>query len=233
MRESRMVSFAAALVGLLAGSAGAQVGHDPAASPYRDINVRQEWTAFGGWLAAKKDPVGVAPQGGPLAGARYELYLAGPAFLVGRVAAAHSTRTVLDPTQPAATRVAGEESGPLGLVDVGLEVSLTGPRSYRSLVPVLGVGAGLATDFRSKLDLGGFGFGTRFALTGGAGIRWTPGGRVQLRADVSDYLYRINYPASYYVPASDNSSVLGPRDSRSVWTHNVALTLGASYLFLR
>jgi hypothetical protein len=211
---------------------GAQVGHVPERSPYVDLIYRQEVTTFSGYLNTQRDPAGVAPRGGPLVGARYALYLAGPAYFTARVAYARSERTVLDPLEPAATRVVlPAASIPLVLADAGIALSLTGFKSWNRLIPEVNGGLGLVTDFRTNGDVGGFSFGTRFALSLGAGIRWVPGSRFQLRGDLTDNLYRVAYPVSYYQPASDGTAILPERQARAAWTHNPSITLGVSYLF--
>jgi len=231
LRRSALVAGAAAFA---ARAAAAQVGHTPETSPYVDLVYRHEVTTFTGYLATQRDPARVAPRGGPLAGARYSLYLAGPAYFTARLAYAQSERTVLDPLEPATSRVVlPAASVPLLLADAGVTVSLTGFKSWHRLVPEVGGGLGVVSDFRTNGDVGGFSFGTRFALTLGAGIRWVPGGRFQLRGDVTDNLYRIRYPTSYYEPARDGTAILPARQSRALWTHNPAITLGVSYLFWR
>jgi hypothetical protein len=89
------------------------------------------------------------------------------------------------------------------------------------------------SDFHSANDVGDFGFGTRFAFTWGAGIRWVPGGRYQIRADFFNHFYSVNYPDSYFQPADDGSLIFGSRQSRSAWLNNPSLTIGVSYLFSR
>ena len=215
-------------------SAAAQVGHTPQTSPYVDLVYRHDVTTFTGYLNTRRDPAGVAPRSGPLAGVRYALHLTGPAYFTTRVAYARSERTVLDPLEPAATRVvipAAKVS--LLMADAGVALSLTGFKSWNRLVPELSGGLGFVSDFRTQADVGGFSFGTRFALTLGAGIRYVPGGRFQLRADVTDNLYRISYPDSYYRTASDGTSILGAGQQQARWTHNPSVTLGVSYLFWR
>lgn len=212
--------------------ATAQVGYPPDASPYRDLEYRQELSAYTGWYAAAKDPAGVAPRGGPLLGARYEVRVGGPASFTARLARVFSERRTLDPTRPAATRDLGTRSQPLYLGDVGLTLNLTGQKSVRRLVPLLNMGVGLVSNLE-KRDVGGFGMGTSFTFTFGGGLRWVPGGKLQLRADIADYLYQIQYPSSYYTRASDSTQVLKDSQSPRVWKHNAALTVGASYLFFR
>ena len=77
----------------------------------------------------------------------------------------------------------------------------------------------------------------RLALHGncqyGAGLRWIPGGPFALRADFTSHLYSIKYPATYYLPAPDTTSIFTNRQSQTAWLNNAALTIGFSYLFSR
>ena len=218
----------------LPASAFAQVGSLPENSPFRDLEYRQEFSAFTGWFAASKDPAGVAPRSGPLLGARYDVRIGGPAQFSARFATAFSERRVIDPTEAGADRELGVSEQALYLGDVGLAVNLTGQKSWHTLVPFTQVGVGLASDFKGR-DAGGFRFGTSFAFNFGGGLRWVPGNRWQVRVDATDWLYQIQYPETYYVPTTVGGSdaVLGARDAKSVWKHNVALTIGGSYLFFR
>lgn len=230
-------AFAAAaawsVVLLAPAAAGAQrVGYPPEASPYRDVPYRQELTVFGGWFAAQADPAGVAPRSGPLTGLRYEIRVGGPANFYARLAGAFSERTVVDPAQPEATRRT-DESTTLYLADLGIALNLTGQKSWHNLVPVVSGGVGLASDFQSR-DVGGYRFGTPFAIALGGGIRYVPGGNFQLRVDVTDHLYQIRYPNSYFTPqAAGLTPVLPATQSQNMWRHNAALTIGASWLFAR
>jgi hypothetical protein len=227
---------AAAGLALVFGARGgsAQVGYPPERSPYVDLEYRHELTTLTGYLNTQRDPAGVAPRSGPLAGIRYALHIAGPAFFTGRLAYARTERTVLDPLDTSTSRVVlPAASVPLLFTDVGLALSLTGFKSWHRLVPEIGAGLGLLSDFRTESDVGGFGIGTRFALTFGAGVRWVPGGRFQLRADVADNMYRIAYPESYYLAGSHKNAILPATQSRALWTHNPSFTLGVSYLFWR
>ena len=230
IRKAAGIAFA---LGMLAGSAGAQVGHPPDRSPYIDLEFKQEATLFSGYYNAAKDPAGVLPRGGPMVGARYDLRLGGPAYLTVKAAGVLSDRTVLDPSAASAERDLGSRSSPVFLADLGLTVNLTGQKSYRRLVPVVAGAIGIASDFRSA-DVGQVEFGTPFALSYGAGIKWVPGGRTQWRLDVTNYVHKIKYPDSYFiVSASDGTRILRETTPQSFWKGNLAVTIGASYLFFR
>ena len=218
----------------IAAPLAAQIGHAPKQSPYIDLDYKQEATMFGGYYNAGTDQVGVAPQGGPMLGLRYDLRLGGPAALTTKFAYVASQRTIIDPRRPEGQRVvANDASWPLYIADVGISLNLTGQRSYRRLVPFINGALGVATDFKGDADVGAWRFGTPFAFSFGGGIKWVPAGNLQVRMDLSDQLYQIKYPNSYYVTSSDGTSVLGPRDDTSDWTNNFGISFGVSYLFFR
>src|SRR5687767_13873401 len=122
---------------ILAGSdAAAQVGHTPEASPYVDLVYRHDVTTFSGYLKTQRDPAGVRPRSGSLAGLRYALHLSGPASFTARVAYAQSERRVLYPLEPAGTRVVlPSATVSLLMADAGVALSLTGSKSWNRLVP--------------------------------------------------------------------------------------------------
>lgn len=233
-RRRRAAAAFAALLSLAAASpAAAQVGFPPEESPYRDIEFRQDISFFSGYFSAKRDLVGIAPQSAPMLGARWDIRIGGPAWFSVRAAGVASKRTVIDPRRSVATRVVGEESTPIGLLDANIVVHLTGQKSWRRIVPVIGAGLGVASDFKSSRDVGNYQFGTPFAFNLGGGLRYVTDGRWSLRLDVTDYLYRIKYPDLYRIEASDGTTVLQDGDPASQWTHNMALSLGASYQLFR
>jgi hypothetical protein len=213
-------------------SVRAQVGYPPARSPYLDLLYTQEITAIVGYYVGREDPAGVAPGNGPVIGAHYEWRAGGPAHLTSEIVRIGSKRTVLDPNKPAATRNLGERSWPLYAADFGLGLSLTGAKSWHQIVPEVRAALGFVSDFR-RPDVGGFRYGTRFALTWGAGLRYVPGGNFQLRADFTNRLVSISYPDAYFrAPSGGGPAILTGKDN-SVWRNNPSFTLGFSYLFSR
>jgi hypothetical protein len=228
-RIPRAVVMATVFAAVTLSSAQAQVGHLPRQSPFRDLDDRMQLTLQGGYMGTQRDPANVAPTGGPLVGLRWDWQITGPFILstsAGRVFG--SERRVLDPTLPANRREVLVVNEPLTFADVSAGVAFTGLRSWHSLVPVASAGFGLVTDFRSAADVGGFNFGTTFALALGGGVRIVPGGRMSFRIDIVDRMYRIGYPETYYRPASDGTSIVEDGTPRARWTHNPAITVGVS-----
>jgi hypothetical protein len=217
---------------LAAVPVAAQVGHEPASSPYTDLEYSQELTPLVGWVKARHDPAGVAPKSAPMIGLRYELALVGPLSLSSDVTGTFSSRDVIDPTRPSGQRGAGTQSTPVYSADVALALNLTGRKSWHHLVPQIRGGLGVVSS-KAKDETSGFAFGTPFAFTFGGGVKLVPGGRLQLRADLTDRVFKLSYPDSYYRLASDNTAVLDAQTARSFYTHHLALTVGVSYLFAR
>jgi hypothetical protein len=212
----------------------AQVGHVPQRSPYVDLEYKQEASIFGGYYNAGVDVVGVAPKSGPMFGVRYDLRLGGPASLTSKFAYVSSQRDVIDPRRPEATRVVQPDaSWSIYMMDVGIALNLTGQRSFHRLVPFVNGSLGVASDFKGGADVGAWKFGTPFAFSLGGGIKWVPSGKLQTRIDFSNQLYQIKYPSSYFVTASDGTSVLTIADDKKDWTSNIGLSIGVSYLFFR
>lgn len=228
----KLVSMFVLLCATAAPAMAQVVGQKPENSPYQDLPYKQELTVYGGWFGGSAGKAGVGPRGGALAGVRYSIHLGGPVEFAARFARVSDTRTVIDPTRPADQRNLGDFSFPLYLADVGLDLDLTGRKSWHHLVPVVGFGIGLASDGGTNRDVGGFKVGTPFALTFGGGIRYVPGGNWSVRGEVTDHLFQLSYPSSY-LGSSTSTGVLPPDAATNQWTHNAVLTLGVSYLFSR
>lgn len=222
--------LAALLVVMAAGPAGAQVGHTPRESPYRDLEFPREWTFFTGSYDARRDPVGVAPRGGPMLGVRYDARIAGPAYVFGRVATAFTDRRVLDPRRANDQRFVGEDATPLLFADVNFGLSLTGFRTWHGFAPMVSGGIGFSGDLSGTNDVGGYRFGVPFTANLGAGVKWTTGGRWQLRLDWVTYLYQIRYPEQYYIDQGEGDPVLAEGDPRNLWRRNNAIQIGISFL---
>jgi hypothetical protein len=217
---------------VVANAGGAQVGSLPQNSPYRDVETSQEITFFGGHYSAGKDLINVTPHGGPLFGIRYEKHVGGPAFIIGRWSHVNSERFAIDPTKTGDARQLGKKNVSLNIFDLDLAINLTGQKSFHHIVPVVNIGAGIAT-CNCTVDPDPYKFGTPFAFSFGGGLRYVPGGRFQLRLDWSDYLYQLKYPPEYYQSITGIPPAVPPDQARSFWKNNGAFTLGASLLFFR
>lgn len=215
---------------LLVPSLRAQVGVLPTESPFRDLDTRMEITLFSGTFKGALDPVGISPQDGPYFGARYDVRFGPTIQLTSRLAMVPTQRSIVDPTLNAADRNIGTQDISLYMMDLGLSFNLSGGKAYKNLVPVAGVGLGLASDFETR-DAGGYRMGTNFMITLSGGVKWLIGNNLQLRADVTDHMYQIRYPSTFFLVAQDGTRAR--RGDDMVYTNNIALSLGLSFRFFR
>jgi hypothetical protein len=226
----------AAMIALLlvaVPAAAQEVGHLPSDSPYLDLTWKHSLLIFAGGLDTGRDPAGVGPQPGWLAGVRYDIAVGGPVSLFGRLGTGTTSRRILDPTQPAKSRFVKNQSGELMTADLGLAMNLTGQKSYHRIVPVFTTGVGIASDFHGTPDAGGYRFGTRFMLDWGLGIRYHATGRWEPRVDFTNYLWQIQYPPNYFTSPSDGSAAIMTGTKKTRWMGNHNWSLGLAYQLFR
>ena len=210
----------------------AQVGSEPDKSPYQDFNYHEDFSVWGGYFGGNTGEAGIGPQSSPIFGVRYGLHVGGPAELSVRFGRAFSTRNVLDPTKFGAPRNLGSESDPLWVADLGINLELTGQKSYHHFVPEFGFGLGVVSSSTAQ-DVGGYSFGTSFAIHAGLGLKFVTHGPWGARVDATDYLWQLSYPGAYFLVPTGGTAVLSSSQVQNQWTHNPVLTFGVSYIFSR
>ena len=220
------------LAAVAALPARAQVGTLPSKSPYRDFSFGQDVTVFGGRFGGNEGKAGVGPRASSIVGVRYALHISGPAEFSVRVARAASTRLVLDPSKDGDARTLGTQSEALYIADAGLLFALTGQKSWHHLIPLVGFGLGLVSSGAGQ-DVGGYSFGTGFAIQYGAALRYVTSGNISVRLDWTNYLWQLAYPESYFNPTATGGPPVLSTNKSSQWTNNRTLTLGVSYIFSR
>ncbi len=220
------------LLGVVASWSGAtaQIGHDPARSPYHDIPHGGVGLATFGYLGGSRGRVGVGVSDGPTFGLRYEVAPGAIGVSLG-VAYAQTTRFVVDPAKDSASRKTGPFDTDVILVDAGLQLVLTGRKTWHGFAPYLGGAMGVAVGGGSPPDPSGYDFGNKFTFAPEAGVRWYPGRRVSVRADFRAVAWKLTYPISYKVPASDGTRVLPLDATLNEWTWHPWLTIGLGWTF--
>ncbi len=221
-----------AMCSLIPALASAQVGHLPANSPFEDVKLGQNLSIMGGWMAMKRDPADVAPKSSLAAALRYDIAIGGPASLYVRYLVAPSERKLLVPTNPRATRVIGTPGVTTHQLDGGLDLALTGKKTWHRLIPSLNGGAGVVSDF-SAADTGSYQFGTKFSFSYGLGLRYLPRKGPMIRVDLTNFMWQYDYPDRYFVKASDTTSVLTDTRNRSAWRGSRTVTVGVTLPLFR
>lgn len=224
--------LAAALLCLGAAPLAAQVGSAPDKSPYQDFNYHQDFSLWGGYFGGNTGEAGIGPQSSSIFGVRYGLHIGGPASFAFRIGRASSIRKVLDPTKIGVARDLGEVSDPIWIADAGINLALTGQKSYHHFIPEVGFGGGVATS-RNAPDVGGYRFGTGFAIHGTAGLKFVTHGPWGARLDVTDYFWQLSYPGAYFLAPTGGTAVLSSSQVQNEWTQNAVLSFGITYIFSR
>lgn len=210
----------------------AQVGHLPTKSPYEDIKIGQTLTPMAGYTIMGRDPAGVAPKSSAFGAVRWDIGVGGPASLFVRYLGAPSTRQLLNPAEPKVKRVVATPSVTTHVLDGGLDIALTGRKTWRRLLPSLNGGVGIVSDF-AKADTGAYRFGTNFSFSYGFSLRYLARRGPQLRIDLSNFVWQYQYPDRYFVKASDTTSVLTNTRNRSAWRGNWGMSAGVAIPIFR
>src|SRR5947208_875291 len=215
----------------------AQVGHDPAHSPYRDILLHSGPVLFVGHLGADRGTAGAGTSNALTLGARYEIPAGRALHFQFTGAYLHGDRFIIDPRADSSTpaRRTGPVKSDLGLFEIGMQLRLTGGKTWHGVAPYVGTGLGLMFDVNSPGDTTGSGyqFGTKLTIAFATGVRWYPARRVMINGDVRAHFWRLKYPVSFHDSslAPDGSRVIPLSQPLSDWTLHPWISLGIGWIF--
>lgn len=178
---------------LLAAPVTAQVGHDPARSPYRDINLYSALSPQVSLVGGSGGFLGVVPNSGMLYGLRAEILDNRAITLGAEVAYGNLERLIiqLDST------VSGPVTHGFGLVGANIFLNLTGGKTWRRLAPYVGGGTGVTFASHPPADTSGYKYGVKFFFAPTAGVRAFLTPDVYLRVEARSLFTSISYPDSY------------------------------------
>jgi hypothetical protein len=189
----------------------AQVGHDPARSPYRDIGGGTFLTLVGGYLSGDGGRVGVAPHGGPLGGVRVSFLSNRTIRLGAGVLYGSQDRNLIDPNKTPSEQLTGTAKVNTWWIEGSLQFNLTGNKTWHGLAPFAGSGVGLTITETLPQDPGAFRMGTKFFLAPTIGTRFFLTPRVYLEADARFQFWQISYPATFrQEPFEDPGTLTDP-----------------------
>lgn len=216
----------------------AQVGHEPESSPYRDLPDKYMLSFTGGYSWGSGGKVNIGPGDGLVYGARGDIHLAGPGTVHMGVNFGSFERLLLDPRLAPDERVLGTASQTVLMADVGLNLVLTGQKSWYGFAPFIGASMGIAIGGDVPADsLSGYEFNTKFIVTPAIGFRWHPVSRIALRVEFRDVLWKLSYPDVFFDPPTEDPDIppiLDPDFNKTTdWTHNPSLYLSLGVAFGR
>jgi hypothetical protein len=229
------VGFALALALLPTTPLAAQVGHDPARSPYRPIIARTSLSGGATYIWGSSGGIGVGPADGPGGALRFEMRLTGPTDVFASVSWSRLKRLVADPKAPTDSQFSGPVNMGVLSAETGLLVLLTGDKSWNGLAPYVGGNMGIAFGAGVPEDTSGYGFSTKFVSGPLVGARFYLGQSAYLRVEGRLQFWRLKYPTSYFLEperAPDDPPVLDPTvTSDTEWTSHPTLLIGLGYAF--
>lgn len=226
---------ALALLVLVSAPAAAQVGYDPAHSPYRPIIARTSFSAVGSYIWGSSGKLGIGPSDGPGAGIRYEMRLTGPTDVFATVSWSNLKRLVADPDAPVDSQLTGPVNQGVLFTEAGLLVLLAGDKTWRRLAPYVGANLGMAFGGNVPQDSSGYGFSAKFVSGPLLGLRYYASESLVFRVEGRLQFWKLSYPPSYFLPperSPDDPPLLSPvLNSDSEWTSHPTLLIGLGYAF--
>ena len=213
----------------------AQIGHDPGSSPYHDILLHPGPMLFVGHLGGDRGRAGAGTSNALTLGVRYEIPAGHSLVFQFTTAYLQGDRFIYDPRADSTSpeRRVGPKESNLVLAEIGMQLRLTGGKTWHGVAPYVGTGLGLMLDANSPGDTTGSGyrFGTKFSIALSSGVRWYPARRLQVNADARLHLFRLKYPLSFHNPAPDGSTVVRLDQNLTDWTTHPWVSLGIGWTF--
>ena len=236
MKRSSVLAFFA----LVAPTAlAAQVGADPGHSPYHDIRRGNGWTTSIGHLGGNGGPLRLSPNGGTTYSVRYDVRLSGLLQGFAEMGYLAAQRAVLAPDDSVVNRFGGPIDAPVWTPQIGLQINLSGPKTWHGVAPFVAFGLCAAVGKQTTQDTTEYVFGTTLLFRPSAGVRYYLGDRIHVRLEGSMYYWKMKYPATWLAepaaqpPASGDPSNAPIKSSNGLsdWVSTPALRLGIGVAF--
>src|SRR2546427_5515986 len=157
--------------GLWFSTAFAQVGHDPARSPYRDLRYTQFLSVTTGYFHGDGGQLGVGPHSGMVYGLRHD-FLANGTVTIGIAGAwGRLERKVAFPLVTTAPRLRGPVNQDVVFGEGTVQFNLAGGKTWHHLAPYIGSGIGFAFGSSTPEDTSKYKFQWKFYFAPNVGLR--------------------------------------------------------------
>ena len=181
-----------------AAPAVAQVGHEPARSPYRDITGDQNLTAYASYFDGSGGTLGIGVHDGWMYGLRYQLranrFIS---FGLGVSYGPDLHRNVVDPFAESGSKITGPVQIRVWIPEGLLQFNFTANKSWHRIAPYAGIGLGAGLSSTAPND-SIYRSSVRFVFTPYAGTRIFLANALAVRFEARMPLYKISYPNQYY-----------------------------------
>lgn len=178
--------------------ASAQIGNDPARSPFHDIRNGRYLELFGGRMVGSGGSIPVGPRDGNVVGARVNFRGKNTIQVSFGGWYAGTVRNIVDADDSIAVRVKPAIAHHLLGGEATLQFNLTGGKSWHALAPYVGLGLGVVKGPKTPAaDTSGYTFGTKMYFAPTLGTRLMISERMFIKAEGKAYFWSLKYPASY------------------------------------
>src|SRR5438552_6834268 len=141
------------------------VGHDPGHSPYHDIRRGSGPRLVLGYLSGDRGTIPVSITDGVTFGVRYEAWMGKSMSFTAGLAYGQTSRLIVDPFKDDSVRKSGPIDDDVILADLGLQLSLTGAKTFHGFAPFVTASLRLAFGSRLPADTSRYQAGTKFTFT--------------------------------------------------------------------
>jgi len=222
---------------MLATSAGAQVGHDPASSPYSDLRYNQFLQVTTGYIFGHGGRLELGPHHGQVFTARHDFLADRPISLGIGGGMAQLDRRYADLLTTDEDRLRGPVQHRVMFGEAVIQLNATGRKTWHGLAPYVSAGLGLAFAKRVEADSSAYKFGTKFFFAPSVGVRAFLTRRLFVRLEARAMFWNLSYPAAYRT--TDPDGALGPLtpilqgQGLKEWAPVPMLHAGLGYAFRR
>jgi hypothetical protein len=234
-----MRSFLPALAALLlaARPLAAQVGVPPDQSPYRDITRPNALIFSYGHIGGGGGSLAIGPHDGDAWTLRYDVRLSG--LLGAHLGFGHFVGVrdayATGPKDSIATRRTTGYQQSVTFLGAGIQVAITGPKTWHRLAPYVDLDFGAAIGNTLAADTSSaYQFGTKLYFAPGVGVQWFLTPRVRLRGDAQLLYWKLKYPPTFFQAPPDGvtaAPIVTDPTKVGEWTGTGWLSLGLAVSF--
>ncbi|HEY4319848.1 MAG TPA: hypothetical protein VGM77_01615 [Gemmatimonadales bacterium] len=210
----------------------AQVGYLPTESPYRPIQHGSFLEGSVGRIYGGGGLLDVGNRDGTSYGLRYTLRAKNTLQFSFGGWTAGTVRNVVDANDSVATRNKGAFPSRLIAGEIGIQLNVTGGKTWHGAAPFAGVSFGIVHGGQVVSDTSGYAFGTKLFFAPTIGTRFFLGQSAYLRLDVRAMLWNLTYPPAYALEPSKqpgtttNSNAVNPTGITSQYTITPEIRFG-------
>ena len=209
------------------------MGSAPEKSPYQDFDYHQDFSIWAGYFGGNKGEAGDRPAIERRSrGFDMDCTSAARRSSPFESGARSRSGCVLDPPRPATLARVGTMSDPIWIADAGINVALTGKKSFHHLIPQVGVRRRGGDEQVGRRMWAAMHSAPALQFTWRCGLKFVTHGAWGARIDRRQTTYwQLSYPGGYFLAPTGGTAILSPSQAQNEWKPNPVITFGITYIF--